>query len=63
MDVVILVLVELKKRISEGEENEVNSVHKTDLKLLTLKISECIGKFCPDYTGREGTLDSKFFWS
>jgi len=49
-------LVELKKRISEGEENEVNSVHKTDLKLLTLKISECIGKLAVDHRDLHSTV-------
>ena len=39
------VKVSLRARISESEDgSEVNSVDKTDLKLLTLKISECIGK-------------------
>jgi len=50
-------LVSLRARISEsGDGSEVNSVDKTDLKLLTLKISECIGKQAVDHRDLHSTV-------
>eukprot|EP00088_Acartia_fossae_P056139 TRINITY_DN6533_c0_g1_i1.p1 TRINITY_DN6533_c0_g1~~TRINITY_DN6533_c0_g1_i1.p1 ORF type:complete len:401 (-),score=88.61 TRINITY_DN6533_c0_g1_i1:187-1389(-) len=49
-------LEDLKKRIQGSEEAEVNSVHKTDLKLLTLKVSECVGKLAGDHRDLHSTV-------
>lgn len=49
-------LVELRSQISSSEEDQLTSVQKTDLKLLTLKISECIGKLAVDHRDLHSTV-------